>query len=128
MSFNRVIVLFWIIFAVVAAAVSGGVIAIVFSIIAKKRRNDRSPRLSTEAVVLSKRTDEAHQHQPIAGDVTGAHGFQTVSFTTYFILFQTADGGQTEFQVDDSLFDQINEGDHGRLEYQGTRLLAFVKN
>lgn len=120
--------LFWIIFFVVLAAVAGGIAAIVVSMVRQKRRNDRSPRVAVAAIVTEKHTDTTTQHHPIAGDVSGGHGYHTISSTVCRVRFRTGTEEDLEFTVDEDEFARISEGDRGTLTFQGTRYLGFRKD
>lgn len=128
MSFGFGVSAFKIVFLAVSAVVIGGIITIAVSLIANKRRNDRSPILTVDAEVLSKRTDTSHQRHAVGGDITGAHGFHTMSATTHYVCFRTADGVCAELTVDGDVYDGLAEGDRGKLTYQGTRFLGFSRD
>ena len=105
-------------------------IFIVFCVIAVRklkewRENNRAPRLTVDALVVSRRADTAiHQH-PVGGDVTGASGFSTTSSTTYYVTFEVESGDRMELTVPHSEYGYLCEGDRGRLHVQGTRYLGF---
>ena len=128
MQFGFGIRFFRIFFIAALIIVVGGIVAIVVKMILQKRRNDRSPIVTKHAEVASKRTDRTSQQQPVAGDVTGAHGFHHMSFTTYYVRFRTEDGAYAELPVEGSVYEQLNEGDRGTLTYQGTRFLGFSRD
>ena len=77
----------------------------------RNRKNDNSPRLTSEASVVAKRTC-----------VRGDH-----SYTVYYATFQFASGDRLELQVPHSQFGYLVEGDHGMLTFQGTRFLDFQR-
>ena len=91
------------------------------------RRNERSPRLSVDAVVTSKRTEVTHRHQANAGDITGAHGYSISSTTWYYVTFQVESGDRMELAVDGEEYGMLAEGDFGKLSFQGTRYLGFER-
>ena len=89
--------------------------------------NNRSPRLTVDARVVSRRADTSISQHPMGGDVTGAHGFSTTSSTTYYVTFEVESGDRMEFSVTSSEYAYLAEGDFGRLTFQGTRFLGFQR-
>ena len=90
-------------------------------------RNNHSPRLTVEAMVVAKREDVTHHQQAAGGDITGAHGYVSHYDTTYYVTFQVESGDRIEFSVAGSEYGMLVEGDQGRLTFQGTRFLGFEK-
>lgn len=116
-------VLFFIAFALILA-----VFVWVFVLVLMRRhKNNRFPRLTVEAWAVSRRADTDVTNHPVAGDVTGAHGYTSSSFTTYYVTFEVESGDRMEFIVPPSEYGYIAEGDHGRLTFQGTRFLSFAR-
>ena len=76
-----------------------------------ERKNDASPRLTSEATVVTKRTH-----------VWGDH-----SRTDYYATFQFESGDRLELHVPSSQFGYLVEGDRGQLSFQGTRFLGFER-
>ena len=95
----------------------------IISIVRQWMQNNNSPRLTVEALVVSKRTYTTQQ--PVAGDATGAHGFHTS--TDCAVTFQVESGDQLKFSVSGSEYRMLAEGDRGRLTFQGTRYLGFER-
>ena len=77
----------------------------------QNRKNNASPRLTSEATVVSKRTH-----------VWGDH-----AHTTYFATFQFESGDRLELEIPRDRFGYLVEGDHGKLHFQGTRFLDFER-
>ena len=75
----------------------------------KNRRNNASPRLTSEATVVTKRTH-----------VWGDH-----SHTDYYVTFQFESGDRLELEIPHDRFGYLVEGDKGKLTFQGTRFLEF---
>ncbi len=88
-------------------------------------KNNNSPRLTVQASVVSKRINVTHHNHANAGDVSGAHGFSTMSSTSYYVTFQVESGDRMELSVTGSEYGMLVEGDVGRLSFQGTRYLGF---
>ncbi len=84
-------------------------ITILVKSISKKRKNDQSPRLTTTATVVTKRTH-----------VWGDH-----SHTDYYTTFQFESGDRLELEIPREEFGYLVEGDKGNLTFQGTRYLNF---
>lgn len=110
-----------VLFIVLLLLALGGVAAIIVTSVVRKRRNDNAPQKTENAAVAAKRTSV--QSHPIAGDASGAHGY--TRFDIHHVAFLTEDGTQTEFVVDEQVYERLTEGDRGRLTYQGTRFISF---
>lgn len=89
--------------------------------VAQWQRNNDSPQLSVDARIVSKRTNVNYHHH--AGDA--AHHSTT---TSYYITFEVESGDRMEFHVDGQEFGMLAEGDFGKLSFQGTRYLGFMRN
>ena len=88
-------------------------------------KNNNSPRLTVSARIVAKRQNTTHNNQPNAGDISGAHGFHTISSTSYYVIFQVDSGDRMELSVSGSEYGVLAEGDKGQLTFQGTRYLTF---
>ena len=77
----------------------------------QERKNDASPRLSSDATVVTKRTH-----------VWGDH-----SRTDYYATFQFESGDRLELKIPRDRFGYLVEGDKGKLHFQGTRFLDFER-
>ena len=121
---SRVFLLGVILFAVLFLIVSGGIAAIIVTGIVRKKRNDHAAQTTVDASVLEKHTTV--QRHPVAGDTTGAHGY--TRFTSRHVTFLTADRAQRTFDVDETVYDALTEGDRGQRTYQGTRFVGFVRS
>ena len=91
-------------------------------------KNNHSPRLTVPATVVAKRTDVSHSSSANAGDMSGAHGYDTSTFTSYYVTFQVESGDRMGFTVSGSDYGMLVEGDIGKLSFQGTRYLGFERN
>ena len=81
-------------------------------------RNNRSPRLTVAAVVVSKRTQVSHRQD--------ANGLSHTA-TRYFATFEVESGDRMELAVSGPEYGMLAEGDRGRLTFQGTRYLGFER-
>lgn len=119
--------LFEILFFVMFIVVFGIIIVNIVSGVGEWNKNNHSPRLTVEATVVSKRLEVSHHQHGNAGDETGAHGYTTTSSTTYYVTFQVESGDRMEFHVNGSEYGMLVEGDRGKLNFQGSRYLGFVR-
>ena len=107
---------FPIIFFAMFILVFGVIISTLFRGLKQSRKNDRSPRLTVEATVVSKRMDYSRG----AGDTHRG-------WTRYYATFQVTSGDRMELQMDGYEYGMLVEGDRGQLSFQGTRYLGFVR-
>ena len=102
-------------FPVLFLATFGLVFGIIVSTLIKgrkqERKNDASPRVSSDATVVTKRTHVRGDH---------AH-------TTYYATFQFESGDRLELEIPRDRFGYLVEGDKGKLHFQGTRFLDFQR-
>ena len=103
--------LFPIMFIAVFGLVAGTIASTLFKNAKNERKNDASPRLTSEATVVTKRTHVRGHH---------AH-------TTYFATFQFESGDRLELEIPRDRFGYLVEGDTGKLHFQGTRFLDFER-
>ena len=104
-------VLFPILFLGVFGLAFGMIISTLVKNGKQERKNNASPRLTSEATVVTKRTHVRGDH---------AH-------TTYFATFQFESGDRLELQIPHDRFGYLVEGDRGKLSFQGTRFLGFER-
>ena len=114
-------------FTVVFVLIVAGFIITIGKGVSTWNKNNQSPRLTVTAMVASKRTDVSHHSHANAGDITGAHGYNTISSTSYYVTFQVESGDRMEFSVRGAEYGMLAEGDMGRLSFQGTRYLDFER-
>jgi hypothetical protein len=88
-------------------------------------KNNRSPRLTVDAVVTAKRAEVSHHHT--AGGGAGACGGGVSSSTWYYVTFQVESGDRMELSVSGQDYGMMAEGDRGSLSFQGTRFLGFQR-
>ncbi len=127
MGFDFMFSVFPVMFGLVFVFVIGIFIVTAVRGVSQWNKNNQSPRLTVEATVVVKRLDVSHHHHTNAGDTTGAHGY-TSSSTRYFVTFQVESGDRMEFSVNGSEYGMLAEGDQGKLSFQGTRYLGFVRS
>ena len=88
-------------------------------------KNNHSPRLTVDAVIVSKREDVSGHSHNMVGNSTGIHGYHT--YTSYYVTFQFDSGNRLEFSIEGTEYGMLAEGDRGKLTFQGTRYLGFER-
>lgn len=114
---------FPLLFGLVFLLVFGIILYSFIRMLAQKRRNDASPRLSVPARIVAKRTSTAHHHHH-----TGNMPHHTTYSTTYYVTFEFESGDRAEFAVAGEEYGLLAEHDAGVLTFQGTRFLGFTRS
>ncbi len=109
--FNLMDAVFPILFIAMFGLVFGLIVSTLVKNSKQERKNDASPRLTSEASVVTKRTH-----------VWGDH-----SRTDYYATFQFESGDRLELKIPRDRFGYLVEGDRGKLHFQGTRFLDFER-
>lgn len=109
--FNGFFGIFPILFTFMFVLVFGLIISTLFKSMKQNHHNNNSPRVTSEATVVTKRTK-----------VWGDH-----SHTVYFATFQFESGDRLELEIPHDRFGYLVEGDRGKLTFQGTRFLEFAR-
>ena len=104
--------IFPIIFILMFGLVFGMIVSTFVKSARQSHQNNNSPRLTSEATVVTKRTHVRGDH---------AH-------TTYYATFQFESGDRLELMIPYDQFGYLVEGDRGRLTFQGTRFLEFRRS
>ena len=76
-------------------------------------RNNQSPVLVIEALVVSKRQHISRTYEHLS--------------TSYYATFEAETGSRMELELSATDFGLLAEGDRGRLTFQGTRSLGFQR-
>ena len=105
--FNLFPVFFFLVFGLAAFIIIGSIV----QSSKKNRKNNASPRITSDASVVTKRTH-----------VWGDH-----SRTDYYATFQFESGDRLELEIPRNQFGYLVEGDKGKLTFQGTRFLEFQR-
>ena len=108
---------FDIIFSLMFVLVFGIILLNVFRGISQWNKNNQSPRLTVDATVVSKRQQTSHHH----------HNNHMSHSTSYYVTFQVESGDRMELHVSGMEYGMLAEGDYGKLTFQGTRYLEFVR-
>ena len=120
--------LFTIMFVLIFAIIAVTFIVILVRGVTEWNNNNHSPKLSVEATCVAKRTNTTHHDEPVAGDISGAHGYTHSSNTTYYAAFEVESGDRMEFRISGPQYGKLREGDTGTLSFQGTRFLSFDRH
>ena len=105
-------VIFVLVFGIIIVAMVRG--------IGEWNKNNHSPKLSVPAKVVSRRTAVSHHHHHQDRGIETMH-----TFTSYYVTFQVESGDRMEFEISDTEYGMLAEGDSGELTFQGTRYLNF---
>ena len=119
--------LFSLMFTLIFLLAAGIIVAAFVQGIHQWNKNNHSPRLTVDALVVTKRMAVSHRRHVNAGDHTGAHRYHTTTSTFYYVTFQVDSGDRMELTVGGADYGQLVEGDRGKLTFQGTRYLGFQR-
>ena len=119
--------LFSLMFTLIFLLAAGIIVAAFVQGIHQWNKNNHSPRLTVDALAVTKRMDVSHRRHVNAGDHTGAHRYHTTTSTFYYVTFQVDSGDRMELTVGGADYGQLVEGDRGKLTFQGTRYLGFQR-
>lgn len=108
-------------FTLAFLAILGTFLAVLIRSLGQWSKNNRSPRLTVEALVTAKRTSVTGHHHHGGG--TG----HTTHSTTYYATFEVESGDRMELQLSGQDYGLLAEGDRGCLTFQGTRYLGFER-
>ncbi len=91
-----------------------------------RRKENKAPRLTVDAKVLSRRTQVGRTGTLSRGDMeAGPVMAPGNNYTQYFITFEMESGDRMELAVNRNDFGLIVDGDRGKLTFQGTHLVQF---
>ncbi len=109
------------------AAILAAVVLFAVMLLRRWHKNNKSPRLTVNARVVSRRVDTHTVQQGVAGDPTGGHGFTYTHLNSYYVTFEVESGDRMELSVPEAEYPCLAEGDFGKLSFQGTRYLSFER-
>ena len=112
--------LFNLMFAIVPLLMFAIVFLAVVRSVKDWHRNERSPRLTVEAKVVTKRTAYRRTMSNKTDVYSGAR-------TDYFATFEFESGDRLELPLKGQEYGMLVEGDRGKLTFQGTRYLGFQR-
>ncbi|MEA4891095.1 MAG: DUF2500 domain-containing protein [Peptococcaceae bacterium] len=110
-------------FGIIFVIVIGIFIATAIKGVSQWNKNNKSPVLTVEAEVVTKRQNVTHHHHH---DANAA--MHTSTSTSYYVTFQVESGDRLELHVAGQEYGMLAEGDYGRLTFQGTRYLGFERS
>ena len=119
---------FVIFFSICTISIAGGIIIVLFTMFHRARVNAEAPQLNVTAHVRSRRFDTSTQQHPVAGDVTGAHGYTRFTQTNYYATFEVESGDRIELRIPRAVYDSLREGSTGMLYFRGSEFLAFKES
>jgi urease beta subunit len=114
--------LFRVIFFIMFFTVLGIIIMRLIQGAMQWNRNNKSPVLTVDAVVVAKRADVSHYHHTDSNNMSYMN-----SSTTYYVTFEVPSGDRMELRVSDREYGMLVEHDVGKLTFQGTRYLGFER-
>ena len=109
--FDGIFSVFPLLFLAMFGLVFGMIVSTLVKGAKQNHRNNNSPRVTSEATVVTKRTHVRGDH---------AH-------TTYYATFQFESGDRLELMIPYDQFGYLVEGDRGKLTFQGTRFVSFER-
>ena len=107
---------FPIIFSLIFISVIGLFAFVIIRSIATWTKNNNSPKISTNARIVAKRS---YIH---SGTNNASHS------STYYATFEFETGDRLELHIPSDEFGLLAEGDKGVLLFQGTRYLSFQRS
>ena len=91
-------------------------------------KNNRSPQVTTEARVVTKRMKvSGHGGTAATRNISAMNTVSSSTYTRYFATFELENGSRLELSVKEHEYGMLAEGGRGRLSYQGTRYLGFER-
>lgn len=100
--------------------VFGMIAFIIIQGLCRWNKNNKSPRLTVEAKIISKRSD-------IRRIRSGTNNMHSHSHTDYYVTFEVESGDRMELELQGHEYGLLMEGDKGKLTFQGTRYLGFER-
>lgn len=114
-------------FPVVFALIIGIISFSIFSGMKTYVKNNHSPRLTVQALIVTKRENISTHRRYNEGDISGASGSYVSHHTRYYVTFEVSSGDRMEFEVSGDDYGLLVDGDYGDLSFQGTRFLGFER-
>lgn len=101
-------------FIFILLLIIGIIVFVMISCFIEWRENNESDRIDTDAVVRAKR-------------MRISRGENIHNITSFYATFEMGNGDRKEFLISGREYGQLAEGDIGRLSFQGTRYLGFLR-
>ena len=105
--------LFIVVFVIIFILFLTGFVLVLGRGVRQAHRNNQSPVLVIEALVVSKRQHISRTYEHLS--------------TSYYATFEAETGSRMELELSATDFGLLAEGDRGRLTFQGTRYLGFQR-
>ena len=110
--------LFELLFSVAFLFIFGMIVYTVIKNIKESANNKKMPILDVTAEVATKRT-----HTSAHNGVNHA----THTSASYYTTFQVESGDRMEFRISGTEYGMLREGDKGKLRFQGTKYISFIR-
>jgi hypothetical protein len=114
---------FMAVFSVMFVLITGFIIFTLVKGIGQWSKNNHSPVLTVEARIVTKRVARNVHHMDAGNNTTVPQTFET-----FYATFEFESRDRMELVVPWKAYGLLAEGDMGRLTFQGTRYLDFVRN
>lgn len=111
------------IFSIIFILVFGVILFGIISSIRQGIKNSNSPVLSVNAKVVAKRTRISHNMNNTTDGIASSS-----SSTWYYATFEVESGDRMEFSINGREYGMLAEGDYGKLKFQGTRYLEYIRD
>lgn len=112
---------FFSIFYLVFALIVVMILFVIIKGIAQWSNNNKQPVLTVDARIKSKRASTTHHDNMVNDNMVHSES------TSYYVTFEVESGDRMEFQVSGREYGQLADDDFGKLTFQGTRYLGFVR-
>ena len=113
---------FSVLFTIMFLFIFGMIVFTIIKGISQWSRNNASPQLTVDAIVVTKRISTSHHMQDMGNGAMHNH-----TSTAYYATFQVESGDRMELPVPDNQYGLLIEGDTGLLTFQGTRFFDFER-
>ncbi|MBP2024309.1 hypothetical protein J2Z44_004169 [Clostridium punense] len=120
MSHNLALYIFTIMLFFMFLIASLGFLNMMFNNFIPWSHNSSMPLVTAKAKIISKRFRTFQDNQTF-GDMLPSYNYSTL----YYITFQLEDGEELEFSVTAVEYEELQEGQQGKINYQGNRFLGF---
>lgn len=120
---NVIFAIFPVLFLLVFLTIIGVFISSIVATAKRNSYNNRQPVLTVSSRVLSRRTNMSHHDTPSQNGMHHSH-----IQTTHYATFEVESGDRMEFQLPDREYGLLMEGDYGKLTFQGTRFMGFIRD
>ena len=116
--------IFPVVFTIIFVTLFGLIIYAVVTYGRQWIKNNNSPLLTVDAMVVTKRLSVGG-NSVMYNDEGGTS--QQTTYTTYFVTYEVESGDRMEFKVSGDEYGMLAEGDFGRLSFKGTRYKGFMR-